>query len=121
MKDFKKLKVWDRAIDFAVEIYKATEEFPKKEVSSLVDQIRRASVSIFSNIAEGCKKGTDKELIRFCNMALGGTREVESQLIFSERIGYLDKEVVSKLTKEVDEIVRMLAGFVKSIERGEDK
>ena len=121
MKDFKKLEVWNRAIDFAVEIYRVSEEFPKKEVYSLVDQIRRAVVSIFSNIAEGCKKGTDKELIRFCNIALGSTGEVESQLIFSERIGYLDKEVVVKLTKEIDEIGKMLAGLIKFIRQGVEK
>lgn len=121
MKDFKKLKVWNRAIDFAVEIYRVTEEFPRKEVYSLVDQIRRAAVSIFSNIAEGCKKGTDKELIRSCNIALGETGEVEAQLIFSERIGYLNKEVVDGLIKEIDEIGKMLAGFVKFIKRESEK
>ena len=117
MKDFKKLKVWNRAIDFAVEVYRVTEEFPKKEMYSLVDQIRRAAVSIFSNIAEGCKRGTDNELVRFCNIALGSTGEVESQLIFSERIGYLNKEVVVELSKEIDEIGKMLAGFINSIKR----
>jgi four helix bundle protein len=115
MKDFKKLKVWSRAMDFAVDVYRVTEGFPKKEMYSLVDQIRRAVVSIFSNIAEGCKKGTDKELVHFCNIALGSTGEIESQLIFSERIGYLDSEVVNKLISEVNEVGKMLAGFIKSV------
>ena len=115
MRDFRKLNVWNRAIDFAVEVYGVTGEFPKREMYSLVDQVRRASVSIFSNIAEGCKRGTDKELIYFCNIAMGSAGEVEAQLIFSERVGYLDKEVVDKLTKEADEIGKMLNEFVKAI------
>jgi len=121
MKDFKKLKVWERAIAFAVEVYEVTEDFPRKEMYSLVDQLRRAAVSIFSNIAEGCKKGTDRELIRFCNMSLGSTGEVESQLIFSERIGYLNKDIVDRLTKEVDEIGKMLTGLVKFAKEGLEK
>lgn len=121
MKGFKRLKVWNRAIDFAVEIYKATGGYPKKEVYSLVDQIRRASVSVFSNIAEGCKKGTDKELIRSCNIALGETGEIEAQLIFSERVDYLDKEVVNRLTKEIDEIGKMLAGLIKFIKENKNE
>jgi len=115
MRDFKKLHVWNRAIDLCVEVYKVTEKFPKKEVYSLTDQIRRAAVSIFSNIAEGCKRGTDKELIHYCNMALGSTGELEAQLIFSERVGYLSKDDVESLTSECDEIGKMLMGFIKSI------
>ncbi len=122
MRDFRKLDVWNKAIDFAVEIYRATEEFPKKEMYSLVDQIRRAAVSIFSNIAEGCKKGTDKELIHYCYNAMGSAGEVEAQLIFSERVGYLSGEIVAKLSKEADEVGKMLMGFVKFIKsRGESK
>lgn len=115
MKNFKKLKVWERAIDFGVEVYRATESFPKREIYSLTDQIRRAAVSIFCNIAEGCKKDSDKELVRYCNIALGSTGELESQLIFAERIGYLEKEVLDDLLLELDEIGKMLAGLIKSI------
>ena len=115
MRDFRKLDVWNRAIDFAVEVYRVTEEFPKKEVYSLVDQIRRAAVSVFSNIAEGCKKGTDKELVHYCYNAMGSAGEVEAQLIFSERVGYLNRDVVDRLTKEINEIGKMLTGFVKFI------
>jgi len=121
MRDFKKLDVCNRAIDFAVEVYRVTEEFPKKEMYSLVDQVRRASVSIFSNIAEGCKKGTDKELIYYCNNAMGSAGEVEAQLIFSGKIGYLNYEIVDKLTKEADEIEKMLMGFIKYIKCGLEK
>ena len=117
MRDFRRLDVWSRAIDFAVEVYRITEEFPKKETYSLVDQIRRAAVSIFSNIAEGCKKGTDKELIHYCYHAMGSAGEVEAQLIFSGRIGYLSEEVVGRLSREADEIGKMLMGFVKAIRR----
>jgi len=116
MRDFRRLNVWNRAMDFAVEVYMVTGEYPKREMYSLVDQIRRAVVSVFSNISEGCKKMTDKELIYYCYNAMGSAGEVEAQLIFSERVGYLSKEVVDKLSKEVDEIGKMLMGFVKSIE-----
>ncbi len=115
MRDFRKLDVWNRAIDFAVDVYRVTEGYPKREMYSLVDQIRRATVSVFSNIAEGCKKGTDKELVHYCYNAMGSAGEVEAQLIFSERVGYLSEDVVNKLTKEIDEIGKMLTGFVKFI------
>jgi len=121
MKDFKKLKVWNRAIDFAAEVYQATEKFPKKEVYSLTDQIRRSAVSIFSNIAEGCKKDSDAELVRYCNIALGSTGELESQLIFSERIGYLKIETLNGMVRELDEIGKMLAGLIKSIREQNEK
>ena len=121
MRDFRKLNIWNRAIDFAVEVYRVTDDFPKKEMYSLVDQIRRASVSIFSNIAEGCKKRTDKDLVHYCYNAMGSAGEVEAQLLFSERVGYLSEDVVSKLTKEVDEIGKMLTGFVKFIKRENEK
>lgn len=115
MRDFKKLDVWNRAIDFAVEVYRITEGFPKKEIYSLTDQIRRAAVSIFSNIAEGCRRRGDKELIYYCHNAIGSAGEVDSQLIFAERIGYLSKKDMDRLSKEVNEIGKMLTGFVKYV------
>jgi len=118
MKDFRKLKIWNRAVNFAIEIYRATEKFPKKEVYFLTDQVRQTSVSIFSNIAEGCKKDSDRESVRYCNISLGGNGELKSQSIFAERIGCLDKEKIKNLSGELCEIGKVSNGLIKSV-RGE--
>ncbi len=77
MKDFKQLRFWHKAHDFVLELYKATNTFPKEELYGLTSQIRRASVSIPSNIAEGCGRSGDAELARFCIIAMGSASEVE--------------------------------------------
>ena len=121
MVDFKNLKVWQRAMDFAEEVYFITKDFPIDEKWVLTGQLRRAAVSIFSNIAEGCRRNTDRELISFLFNARGSCGEVESQLIFSERIGYVKNENVRKLIKECDEISRMLSGYIKYLREGHKK
>ena len=113
MVDFKNLKVWNRAMDFAVMIYGVIKRFPEEERYILTDQLRRASVSIFSNIAEGCRSGTEGEFIYFLNKARGSCAEVESQLIFAGRVKLIDEDRVVRLTRECEEISRMLSGYIK--------
>lgn len=121
MRDFRSLDVWKRAFDFANEVYGITEQFPKEEVYALTSQLRRASVSIFSNIAEGCGRRTNKDIINFMYNAMGSVREVEAQLLFSGKINYLDNKKVEELEKEVIEIGRMLMGYIKYIGNLEEK
>jgi len=113
MVEFKNLKVWQRAMDFAEAVYGVTKNFPNDEKFALVGQLKRAVVSVFSNIAEGCRRNTDKELISFLYNARGSCGEVEAQLIFAGRVGYVDDKKVKKLVGECDEISKMISGYIK--------
>ncbi len=115
MRDFKKLEVWKRTIVFGKIIYDVTKKFPKEEVYSLTSQLRRAATSISSNIAEGCGRRTKKDFIYFLYNAMGSVREVESQLYIIKELRYLENDTLKKLVNEVEEIARMLAGFIKYI------
>jgi four helix bundle protein len=107
------LEVWKKAIDFVADVYKITGRFPKEEVYGLTSQIRRAAVSIPSNIAEGSARQSDKEFIQFLYIALGSVVEVETQFIIASRIGYLER--TEEIIKETESIRRMLLGLIKHI------
>jgi len=113
--DFKELDVWKRAFDFSDEVYRITEGFPKGEVYGLTSQLRRAAVSIFSNISEGCGRRTSKDFVGFLYNAMGSIREVEGQLMFSERQGYIEGEKLGELVEELDRIGKMLMSFIKYV------
>jgi len=115
VRDFRSLDVWKRAFDFAGEVYGVSKDFPKSEIYALTSQLRRASVSVFSNIAEGCGRKTNKNSISFMYNAMGSVREVESQLLFAVKIGYLKKERGDELEREAVEIGKMLMGYIKYI------
>jgi four helix bundle protein len=108
----KDLDVWQKSMDFVVELYNITNEFPKEERFGLIDQIRRASVSIPSNIAEGSARGSDKDFIRFLYFALGSASEVETQVIISERLGYLDKDKEDSLQIKLSNVKKMILGLI---------
>ena len=114
----KDLKVWQKSIDMVVEIYLATSTFPKDELYGLTSQIRRASVSIPSNIAEGYGRFSDKELIRFLFISLGSASEVETQLIICNRLNYLLEKDFNNLSLLNNEIIKMLAGLIRSKNNG---
>jgi four helix bundle protein len=115
MHDYKKLKIWKESVDFAVQIYKLTASFPKEEVYGLVDQLRRASVSVPSNIAEGSKRSTKKDFKHFLTIAHGSGAEVETQLLISKELTFITEKKYLELATKLDEIMRMLAVFSKSI------
>ncbi len=105
---YQDLKMWQKAKDFAVHVYKATEQFPAEERYGLTSQSRRASVSIASNIAEGFRRRFPKEKIQFLRMAYGSGAEIETQLIIAYELGYLEKEKYEKLTNELAEIMKII-------------
>lgn len=117
MVEFKDLKVWNKAMEFAVKINSVSEKFPKSELYALVNQIRRAAISVFSNIAEGCRRGTDKEFIYFLYNARGSNGEVEAQLIYAEKVGYINEEELKNLTDECIEVGKMITGYIKYLKR----
>lgn len=116
MHNFKELKVWQKAVDLAVKIYTVTKTFPSEEKFGLVSQMRRAGVSVPSNIAEGCAKTSSKSLVNSLEVSLGESFELETQMIISERIGILDKELARELESDLSEIQRMIMGFKTTIE-----
>ncbi|MFN3490946.1 MAG: four helix bundle protein, partial [Anaerolineales bacterium] len=99
----------------ALAIYKATRSFPKEELYNLTSQIRRASMSIPTNIAEGCGRNTDADFARFLQIAMGSASETEYQLILAHDLEFLSKESYDKLHNDVEEVKRMLASFLKTL------
>jgi four helix bundle protein len=115
MKDFRQLKVWEKSDLVALAIYKATKKFPKEELYGLTSQIRRASMSVPTNIAEGCGRYTDAEFARFLQIAMGSASETEYQLILARDLEFLPKETYERLHADVEEVKRMLAAFLKTL------
>ena len=115
MKDFRQLKVWEKSHQLALTVYKATKGFPKEELYGLTSQIRRSSMSIPTNIAEGCGRFTDADFARFLQMAMGSASETEYQLILARDLDFLPKDSYEKLHTEDEEVKRMLASLLKTI------
>ena len=112
---FRDLLVWQRSIDYVVDIYKLSGEFPAYERFGLTDQLRRASVSISLNIAEGCGAGSKLEFIRFLRMAQRSAYEVIAALEIVTRLKIADKEQTEHLINEADQICAMIYGLIKKL------
>ena len=105
---YKNLKVWKKSIDFIEQIYKITSDFPKTEIYWLTDQIRRAAISISSNIAEGSGRSTEMDYMRFLHIANWSALEVETQIIIAERLGYIEKDLSWILQDTIGEIIKII-------------
>ena len=115
--DYKQLKVWQKAMDLTVEIYNLVKKLPCEETYALSDQMRRAVVSIPSNIAEGQGRNSDKEFINFLSIARGSLWELETQIEICEQLHYIDSKLASEvyiLTTEVSKMLNALASSLKS-------
>jgi len=121
MTNHKELKVWQKGIELVKVIYGITNDFPKAEQFGLISQIRRCSVSIPSNIAEGCGRHSDKELIHFLYITLGSASELETQIIISEDLGFLEKEKSEDVQVLILEIIKMTSSLIKSIKDRTEK
>ena len=115
MKDFRQLKVWEKAHQFALEIYKVTVQFPKEELYGLTSQIRRSSSSIPTNIAEGCGRHTDADFARFLQIAMGSASEAEYQILLARDLNFLPDDHYNQLQPQVEEVKRMLASLLKTL------
>ena len=115
VRDFKELSVWKKSFDLVDEIYGVVAKFPKEEIYSLTQQLKRAIVSVSFNIAEGCGRQTNKEFIQFLYMAFGSVREVECQLMIAENLEYVNKEEVDVLFVKLNELAGMLMKFIKYV------
>ena len=105
--NYKELKVWQKAMDLTVEVYKLVKLLPKEETYALSDQMRRAVVSIPSNIAEGQGRNSDKEFIQFLSIARGSLWELETQIEICLRIGYIDQSLATDTNNLIAEISKM--------------
>ncbi|MBS9767215.1 MAG: four helix bundle protein [Flavobacteriaceae bacterium] len=108
MRDFKKYKVWELSHQFVLKIYGITEQFPQKEVYGITSQLRRASSSVPTNIAEGCGRKSDTEFSRFLTIALGSASEVEYLLILSKDLKFISEEDYQMLNEEMNTIKRKI-------------
>jgi len=111
MRSHEKLAVWKKAVDFVVDIYRLTENFPNEEKFGLTSQIRRASDSIPSNIAEGAARASEKEFLYFLSNSQGSASEVATQVLISFRLDFINEENYLDLSAKLDEIGRMISGL----------
>ena len=118
---FEKLKVWQKARLFHREVFRLTTSFPYKQNYALILQIRRAALSVPSNISEGAGRLGSKEFVHFISIAYGSLMETMNQLILAEDLGYVTKEMMVKLRLDVAEIARMLTALKKKVECGAKK
>ena len=112
---FEKLKVWQKSKQWVIHLYKLTETFPREEKYGLVSQLRRASVSVSSNIAEGSSRKTPKDQRRFYIISYSSMIEVLNQLIIAEGLGYIKNKDLQESRVKIDEILAMLDALTKSL------
>jgi len=116
IESYRDLTVWQKAMILAKETYRITRPFPRDEIYGLTSQIRRAAVSIPSNIAEGWGRKSRRDFIRFLTIARGSATELESEILLSSEIGYLSKEIAESFIKDTIEIGKMLNSLIKSLQ-----
>jgi four helix bundle protein len=112
---YQELKVWKKSMELTVVVYRTTQKFPDREIYSLTNQMRRAAVSIPSNIAEGKGKSSDRELTVFLCHARGSLYELETQTLIARDLGYLETQVAKNLENMVAETGKMLNGLINSL------
>ena len=115
MKSHKDLMVWKKSIELVSQIYGCSREWPKEELYGLTNQVRRAAISVPSNIAEGAARGTGKDFARFLYIALGSLAEIETQIIIADRLGF--PAASAKIEQDVSAIRGMLTGLIKSLQK----
>ncbi|WP_262248569.1 four helix bundle protein [Parapedobacter soli] len=115
--NFKELIVWKRSVDLAAEVYQAVSVFPQDERFGLTSQIKRAAVSIASNIAEGSGRNSDKEFVHFLGVAKGSAYELLTQLFIADRLGLLRPESTDELMNKVEEVQKMIHGFQEKLKK----
>lgn len=116
MKDFRDLKVWEKAHELTLACYALTTAFPKQEMFGLVSQIRRSASSIPANIAEGCGRRGNAELHRFLQMGMGSASELEYHLLLSRDLNFLKVDDYEDLQRRVTEVKRMLASVIQKVD-----
>jgi four helix bundle protein len=119
VRHYQDLIAWQKAIDLVTGIYRATEAFPRHEVFGLRNQIRRAAVSIPSNIAEGQARDTTREFLRYLAIARGSLQELETQILIASRLVYLNEPDTANLIDNIKEVGRLIGGLTRSLASSE--
>lgn len=115
--NYKELKVWQKAYHLCLDVYKTTKTFPKEEIYGLTSQMRRAAISIPSNIAEGYGRKNKKEYIQALYIAYGSICELETQVLLAGDLDYVGSEIHERLKAETNEVERMLKGLINSLKQ----
>lgn len=115
MRDFRELKVWQKAHQSTLDVYRITKSFPDTERFGLTSQLRRSCASIAANISEGCGRGSDKDFGRFLQMAMGSASESEYHILLSNDLGLMPKEEFDSLTRQIQEVKKMLASLIRRL------
>ncbi len=118
---YRDLKVWQRAMDLAVSVYELTQKFPREEQFGLTSQVRRASVSIAANIAEGYGRSSKPSYLNFLRIAQGSLKEVETHLILASRVGISPEAATTAILTDADELGRMLRALIVRLEQHTDR
>ncbi len=114
VKNYRDLVAWQKAMDSIEDVYKASKSFPREELYSLTNQVRRAAVSIASNIAEGQGRQTTADFLRHLSIAYGSLREVETQILIASRLGYSNQTTCDRGLQQAGDVGRLLNGLTKS-------
>ena len=117
METHKDLRVWQQGIELVTSLYMVTKSYPKDELFGLVSQMRRAAVSVPSNIAEGYARGTDREKLHFLRISSGSLSEIETQLMLSLNLGYIGQEAFEELSRNVTSVWKQLNALISSIKK----
>ena len=117
METHKDLRVWQQSIEMVTSIYKMTYAFPKDEIFGLVSQMRRAAVSVPSNIAEGYARATDREKLHFLHISSGSMSEIETQLLLSLNLGYIGQETYGNLSEQITSVWKQLNALISSVKK----
>ena len=115
MKDFRGLKVWEKAHAMAITIYHITKDFPASELYGLTSQLRRSATSCPTNIAEGAGRGTDQDFKRFLDIAYASANELDYLLLLAKDLGYLDTKLLPTITTDIIEIKKMLRALIQKL------
>ena len=121
MKDFRTLSVWQKGHSLAIEVYRITRMYPREELYGITSQLRRAIVSIPTNIAEGCGRGSDRDFAKFLQIAIGSASESEYLFLLSSDLGYIGEDMSKELVEKICEIKRMLTALTKNLQKRTDK
>ena len=115
MKDFRELKVWQKAHELTLAVYRVSAAFPREEQYGLTSQIRRASSSIAANLAEGCGRNSDAEFARYCSIAMGSASELEYHLLLAKDLSLIEPADYEELAPRAIELKRMLTALMQKL------
>lgn len=117
MSDYKTLEVWQKSYALILSVYSATKTFPKEEQRGITDQLRRATISIAANIAEGSGRGSNPDFVRFLHIAMGSAKEVELYIMLSRDLGFLEAKQAYEFQQTIGSILRMLTVLIQRLSR----